>query len=251
MQARPGPKHLVATVESSIHTEIEMPDQGAGLLVVVEGNIGAGKSTLLDALASCVRDVFHRECVILKEPVDEWSAPVAPDSDDGILQLYYKDKSRFAFAFQATVFVSRVQQLARALQDHPGAVIVAERSPSSGLIFARQLHDVGQLSGAELALHEQWADANERLHRIAGVVYLRTDPDVCMQRTRARGRAGEAAVEPALLADLHRLHEAYVTRTVATKGIPVLELDGNLSAGRGALARHVDALVRFLREIGA
>lgn len=189
----------------------------------VEGNVGAGKSTLLDAIVGC-----KMPCVVVKEPVDEWSQPL--DGGDGILQLYYKDKKEYGLSFQANVLMSRMTQLLTVIRDNPGAVIIAERSPSSGNIFARQLLLDDALTPLEFALHQRWVDMSESLIRTTGVVYLRVSPDVCMDRVRRRDRRGESDVDATLINDLHRLHETYIA-DVKTMGGNVLEINGDHEGG--------------------
>ena len=211
------------------------------LLYFVEGNIAAGKSTFLESMAVHIREILGRPCVVVKEPVDEWTKPLV--GDEGILQLYYKDKKAYGFGFQANVIISRMTQLLTVIRQNPGAVIVAERSPSSGYIFARQMMSEGVLSPIEYKLHEQWIDMSEGIIKTSGIVYLRVDPERCMERLRVRGRDGESLIEPALVHELHGLHEEYIGDMKA-RGHRVLSIDGNQSKDHhGRLMAEVEAFV--------
>ena len=67
-------------------------------LLILEGNIGAGKSTFLKILG----EEFDLE--IVPEPTDKWQKI----GDDNLLNLFYKDTSRWAYTFQSYAFISRI-----------------------------------------------------------------------------------------------------------------------------------------------
>lgn len=208
----------------------------------IEGNIAAGKSTLLDDMARCMNSVSGRPCVVVKEPVEDWSRSLL--DDDGILQLYYKDKKTYGFGFQANVIISQMTQLLRVMRENPTAIIFAERSPSSGDIFARQMVAEGILSPVEFALHEQWIRMSEEMIKTAGIVYLRVSPDKCMERLQVRARRGESLIDRSLIDDLHVLHELYIDG-MQSKGHRVLILDGDAD---NVSQNHTKLLRSFLLQ---
>jgi deoxyadenosine/deoxycytidine kinase len=75
--------------------------KGTMTLISIEGNIGAGKSTLIETLKTKFSNV-----VFVDEPVDEWSTVTDKDGTT-VLEKYYADQKRYAFAFQMMVRVSR------------------------------------------------------------------------------------------------------------------------------------------------
>ncbi|PNH07011.1 hypothetical protein TSOC_006576 [Tetrabaena socialis] len=153
-----------------------------------------------------------------------------PDGgDDGILQLYYKSKLEYALAFQASVIISRITQLLVLMREYPGSIIIAERSPSSGDIFARQLMTEGIMTPVQCALHNQWIRMSEEVIKTAGIIYLRVSPEKCMERIGKRGRNGESLIEASLIQDLHAFHDDYIDNMEA-KGYRVLRLDGDADA---------------------
>lgn len=218
-----------------------------GCFFFVEGNIAAGKSTFLDNIADIVQNLLGRPCIVIKEPVDAWVAPLTP-SGDGILQLYYADKTRYGVAFQATVLISRLTQLQKVIHDNPGAIIIAERSPSSAQMFARQMASEGIIDETIVALHDAWVAMVETVIGSAGTIYLRVSPDVCMQRLNMRGRRGEDGIQRKLLEDLHSLHDAHI-EGLQQRSHPVLTLDGNLSMD--STSEHIARLCSFIMQFAA
>jgi deoxyadenosine/deoxycytidine kinase len=209
----------------------------------LEGNIGSGKSTLLRALA-------QQGLRVSQEPVDEWSAPSLPDGR-GMLQAFYDDKKKNAFAFQMYVLDSRVRQvmdILAAQASHPADAVVTERCLASDSgIFAAMLHRSGNLSDVERVSYESAVATMRRLTaeaEPAAVVYLRTSPDVCARRVAARARDGESSVDVAYLSSLHEAHEAYVAR-LSDLGVPVLVLDGNQD-GQNAVDAHAGTVRAYV-----
>ena len=75
------------------------------MVLFIEGNIGAGKSTLLKRLAE---EMPSWQCIL--EPLDTWRSLV--DSDGiNVLDWFYKDPTKYAYAFQSFAFFSRVMLL--------------------------------------------------------------------------------------------------------------------------------------------
>jgi deoxyguanosine kinase len=109
-------------------------------LISIEGNIGAGKSTLIELLKTKFPSV-----VFVDEPVDVWGT-VKDSRGVTILEKYYENQTRYAFAFQMMAFITRVSRLRTALESNPHSIIVTERSVFTDReIFAKMLHDAGKI----------------------------------------------------------------------------------------------------------
>lgn len=73
----------------------------------VEGNIGAGKTTWLDMVQANTGE-DHELIEVVPEPVHMWQN--SPQGHN-LLQLFYEDPEKYAFAFQQFVLVTRMQQV--------------------------------------------------------------------------------------------------------------------------------------------
>ena len=73
----------------------------------VEGNIGAGKSTWLDMVHSNA-DAEHELIEVVPEPVHMWQN--SPHGHN-LLDLFYDNPEKHAFAFHQFVLVMRMQQV--------------------------------------------------------------------------------------------------------------------------------------------
>lgn len=180
----------------------------------VEGVIGAGKSTLLKEIEKLhpTRSHIH----VIYEPVDVWEQL-------GILQEFYGNPSRWSYAFQTTVFVSRIQRICEEIQAHPEAdVFLIERSPMADrYLFAELLRQDGCITNMEWKMYELWCETWHTLlpfSTIKGIFYLTLDSSLSseyvnnsvqlsLQRICQRNRTAEAGITVDYQTKLLQQHE--------------------------------------------
>jgi len=73
------------------------------MIITLEGNISSGKTTVGNAIAETGRASF------IEEPVGIWQTKYS----ENLLDLFYKDKKRFAYMFQNAAFLSRAKNKVR------------------------------------------------------------------------------------------------------------------------------------------
>jgi len=147
----------------------------------IAGNIGSGKSTL-------IKKLNLQGMNVKEEPVNEWT----------ILPRFYENMSRWSFALQVQILLSVTTQ-----NSQPYLI---ERSPWESLkIFSQLARDQNLFDSEEYSILEQ-------LHeRIAwnpkNFIYLRTDPEICCERIKKRGRECENDINDQYVKDLHYYYE--------------------------------------------
>lgn len=197
------------------------------VFITVEGNIGAGKSTLLRMLKSKLGSKIaemntcaggaRREAaalIVQEEPVDAWVK-------DGLLQKFYTDPKRFAFAFQMMVMENRIAAEADtyAAADASAArsvVVLQERSRESDRIFARTQAEDGNIDPDQMHVYERGVDLWQRLlpNRTTCTTYLRTRPKACLANVQKRARDSEGGgISLDYLRRLHAAHENELEET--------------------------------------
>ena len=202
----------------------------------VEGNVGAGKTTLLNKLKDAMPDV-----TIVLEPVDEWMNFRVCEKDPSLFELYYKDKTKYGFVFQMMALQTRFESLIDMMRQK--VVVVCERSFLTDFkIFAQLMYDSGYLSDIEMAVYKRWHAFIMDLIKpdIGGMIYLRADPEVCLERVRSRGRAGEESVEVEYLAELHVAHEKWLMDSKLEKSTLVIHANGQIDN------EAIDRIVEFV-----
>ena len=115
------------------------------IIISLDGNIGAGKSTLLEEIRKSCPDY---ECVV--EPVGEWLTLKNGDGKS-LLELFYEDKTRWAYSFQNCAILTRIKALREAIRDAKKRIIITERSVlTDRYVFAEMLRDSGDLNLLEV-----------------------------------------------------------------------------------------------------
>jgi deoxyadenosine/deoxycytidine kinase len=173
-------------------------------IISIEGNIGSGKSTLLKRISE-----INSNVVTLQEPVDLWNS-IKDENGKTILELYYADQKKWAFAFQMMAFITRAKKLREAVENNPGKVIVTERSVFTDKnIFAMMLHDSGIINEVEYSIYIHWFNELTRGIQVDRIVYVRTEPTECEFRIKCRNRTGET-IPLEYLASCHDYHEKWL-----------------------------------------
>ena len=199
------------------------------IIISIDGNIGAGKSTFLKYL----RDNFPNVHFI-DEPVDSWTG-FKNEKGESLLEVYYKDKSRWSFTFQNCALMTRYLNILKNITDWwieckidpekiKNNIFITERFFDTDFnIFAQMLHDDGFINEMEWSIYKQWYDHLNNQFKLNGVIYIHCLPDKCKERIIKRNRSGENEILTAYLEKVHFYHEKWMNETF----IPTLKIDTN------------------------
>lgn len=213
--------HNVVGFRNSAHSRsvadyldnLEWVPQPARVKLAVEGNIGAGKSTFLDVLCDGtleLQDIIE----IVPEPVEEWQkVETGEHSPVNLLDQFYKDPKRYAYAFQHYVLLTRMQKDRNARSSNKPLQILERSIFSDRMVFVRAMHEAGFLGDLELSIYDSWFSmqiGQDRALTPDGFIYLKARPETCIKRLRQRNRSEEAGVDEAYLENLHDKHESWL-----------------------------------------
>ena len=129
-----------------------------------------------------------------------------------ILEHFYNDRRSFAFPFQMMAFYTRLKAMRELPVDR---MIIMERSVETDKrIFAQMLIDDGSIDKICARIYNEWYEdlVTEQYESIVNI-YIRTPPEVCLQRISQRGRAGEEEITLDYLSRCHDLHEKWLYNT--------------------------------------
>jgi len=172
-------------------------------MILFEGNIAAGKSTVGRRLAES--ELFG----FVEEPVGAW----IQDFEENLLDLFYKDTSRWAFTFQLAAFTTRAKTWTEVLSMTDHRNVVLERSIyCDRYVFAKNCYQSGLMKKTEWQLYCRlwdWLESNWCTEPDK-IVYLRTPAEVCLERIESRGRSEESTIPIEYLRDLEVLHDEWL-----------------------------------------
>lgn len=190
----------------------------------IEANIGACKTTLLQHLK-------RQGYTIYEEPLDIWKERYCDKDGSNILGKFYENMGRWSFDFEVMAFVTRKEQLLKALAD-PSQVIVIERSLyTDRRTFALNLYKTGLITEMQWKIYEDffWSMMSEmkKYYNQADCFYLFIDVDVetCWSRKMKRDRKEEKAMAPDYLVQLNTMLHEWLED--ADTEFPVMKIDGH------------------------
>jgi deoxyadenosine/deoxycytidine kinase len=180
----------------------------APAIFTIDANIGAGKTTILNYLHT------HYHIPIDPEPVEKW--------EPYLQELYKSDKG--AFPFQVRVWLDRcwIQQRANM------SPILMERSPYfQKNVFIPVNVDNSKFTNTEHTMLLEMYNRSMAMWSPKGYVYLRSDPEKCLQRIAKRGRSSENTIPVDYLRALHKYHEiSYMNGIASGMQIIVIDVEG-------------------------
>jgi len=166
-------------------------------IITIDGNIGCYKTRILN--------YFHKNYkhAIDLEPVENWTEYLA--------NLYNTQNS--SYDFQIKVWVDRCW-----IQEKTSTPVLMERSPYFiKNVFVRKAYEDNTISEEEYGNIVNLHKTTDDLWKPSGYIYLRSDPEKCLQRINKRGRYAEKNIRLDYIQTLHELHEKNYKRAVEAK----------------------------------
>lgn len=184
--------------------------------VAVEGNIAVGKSTFIKHL----QDRLSDKAEILFEPLDKWTNLKGVN----LLQEMYANPIQRSFHTQSYI------QLTMAINqqtpvDKP--IKVMERSLESGkFVFVKAMLEEGHIDQTEFDILDEWYNwLKQRNPPVNEIIYLRSTPQVALERLINRNRSEESSVTLHYLESIHKLYDQWLLNS----SVPVTIIDQNQS----------------------
>ena len=203
--------------------------------VVIDGLIFSGKTTAIHNLKASLSSSNDTTYNFFEEPVESWM-------NEGWLEKYYSNISKFASSFQIRIILSHIQQKndierINKLQESTNIVNICERSAITTLnVFSKMLLDDGVLDEIEMKLHEQMIEMfNYKKPDV--LIYLNIDPEIALTRNLKRMRNGESNIQ---IEYLRKLNQAYLNE-LENLAENIIVIDGTLDE-----AEIVDKIMKHL-----
>ena len=193
------------------------------VIISIEGNIGSGKSTLLKNLKEFynpenqAKNCKNLSICFLDEPVELWNT-IKDSNGVTILEKYYDNIEKYAFAFQMMAYISRLSLFRKALQGNYDVIITERSIYTDFYVFAQMLYDDKKIEEIEFVIYKKWFDEFiDELPKI-NYIYIKTDPDIAHQRVLKRSRQGET-IPLEYLEKCHSYHEKWLKTIDSNKRV--------------------------------
>ncbi len=178
------------------------------IIISIDGNIGSGKSTFFESLKKNMKN--RSDVSFLEEPVNQWNN-IRDENNVTILENYCNDQTKYGFSFQIMACVTRMKILMKALNDPKIKFIISERSlVTDKNVFAKMLYDSGNISKIDYDIYKVFYYTHVELIKNIILVYIRTNPNVCIERIAKRNRKGEDAITLSYLEMCNNYHEKWI-----------------------------------------
>lgn len=190
--------------------------------VVIDGLIFAGKTTAISNLKARLTSSVDTTYNFFEEPVDSWM-------NEGWLEKYYSNISKFASSFQMRIILSHIQQKNEIEKINCGQksmniVNICERSAITTLnVFSKMLVKDGVLDDIEFKLHELMIEMF-KYKKPDMLIYLNIDPEIALRRNLKRMRNGESNIQ---IEYLRKLNQAYLNE-LGNLAENIIVIDGTL-----------------------
>lgn len=185
---------------------------GKPVIISIEGNIGSGKTTIIENLE---KHLEHDPSILfLREPLDVWETVKDPVTGENILQKFYADPNKYAFAFQVMAYATRLSMVRDAIKTGRGhyRAIVLERSLAADKrIFAKMLYDDGKIDDVCYQIYQKFYKEFSDEVGLDGIVYIDADAEVCKQRVEKRSRQGEDGIPLEYLQKCKKYHDDWMS----------------------------------------
>jgi len=203
------------------------------MFVSISGMIGAGKTTLANELGPVLGLPVHEEGVI----------------DNLYLERFYRNMKQYSFPLQVYLLNRRFVQQQKIVWNDKGGV--QDRSIYEDLIFAKVLHEIGEMERED---YETYLALFRNMSRFMShpslIVYLRVTPEESMARIKARSRGCETTITLEYLQKLYKGYEDFhqeISKTVRVIVVPWSEFHDTEKVAEAI--RRENSQMRSLRTV--
>jgi len=194
-------------------------------IISIDGNIGSGKSSFLSYLKEISKE---QKFIFVDEPVEQWLQIRDTETGESIFEKFYQDKSKYSFSFQMMAFISRFSMLRKAIKENPDAIIITERCLyTDKYVFAKMLYDTKMLEDVNYQIYCKWFEEFSQEIPMSKIIYIKTNPEICLERINKRNRTGEDTIKLDYLQLCSTYHEDMMNE-LREKNIEVIVLNGNV-----------------------
>ena len=171
------------------------------MLVSIIGTMGIGKSTILDLLDDLDENRFR----LFYEPL--------PETDNFILEYFYKDPVKWAFTMQSLMLGLHLDIQKRALEaSNQGFIAVMDSSLYCGKAYVDTQYQNNIINEIEYKAYERLYSITSSIVRKPDIIFMLDAPfEQILSRVHNRNRSCEEGVDESYLMSLHNNYKSLAT----------------------------------------
>tara|TARA_B100000282_G_C31724507_1_gene487715 strand:+ start:309 stop:1004 length:696 start_codon:yes stop_codon:yes gene_type:complete len=195
-------------------------------IISIEGNIGAGKTTFTNKLKEKLK--YEKRILFITEPINIWES-IKDSKGKNILEKFYENPGSYAFPFQIMAYVTRLNNITKAIADNPQCeIIVTERSLDADMnVFAKMLYDDKLIEDINYQIYLQFYNNYKNKFNTSAIIHIDANPNVCNNRINNRNRLGESNLDLNYLIKCDEYHKRWLSKE---KRSTILVIDANKNA---------------------
>jgi len=169
------------------------------MAIVIDGIIGAGKTTVGNLISEHYGIEFF----------EEMKSETEINLTQRMLDRFYVDQERWSAVIQVMFLNDRFKDIKAV--EASGKPAVFDRSIYGDEVFARTIHERGQMTKDEFSIYKELlSNMLKHIRPPEVLIYLDVSVDVAMERIKKRSRSTEAELIPRdYMEDLKKHYEAW------------------------------------------
>ena len=144
--------------------------------------------------------------------------------------------------FQSMVFVTRLEAISKPQEKE---IRFSERSIMTDKhIFGRACIENGNMTSIQKECYNYWYDwlSSKFDEKPTGIIYLRCDPEKCLERINKRGRVEESTIPLEYLKQLSQYHDDWLLNE---KDISVCIIDNNKDDNWDNVLKQIEEFIKM------
>ena len=141
-------------------------------------------------------------------------------------------------------FISRLVILKAAAKANNGIIFTERSLFNDRNVFAQMLRDDGKINEIDFQIYNKWFHCFVDEVPLAGIVYLKTRPETCLQRVHKRGRKGES-ITLEYLRKCSQYHDDWLENAAHDN---LLIIDGDTTTAKPGTTT-LDSIIEFTQKL--
>ena len=213
------------------------------IVVSIDGNIGSGKSTILHYIEQnfgnyCKSLNNNLKICFLQEPVSIWESIIDKSDGKNVIEKFYENNEKYAFAFQMMAYISRLSIFQKALTENYDIIFTERSVYTDRNVFAKMLHKSGKMNEIEHQIYNKWFDEFSKSLENIKIIYIRTSPETCEKRVKKRNRVGED-IPIEYLHECNYYHESWLNNTKNTENTENSENTVKATSNKSSFEKNI------------